>query len=318
MSLRAACFAPSEKITSNTIAFMIAPRINATSRMAHATTSFELLVTEDKDQAELLSHKIEDLNNERRRTVDQILKEIDARLKQDKINEDLPDIIFEGSESWPPGVVGLVSGRLTDKYGRPSFVYGGAPEHFKGSCRGINGFHVVEAMRYCDSKLNKLFLEFGGHPMAGGFAINKDKISNFRDCLAEFGRLHLKDEQLKSVLCIDTEIAPEHINWELFDWLIKFEPYGQGNQKPVFLLKEATIASLRAVGKKEDHLKIKLKTSLPDGSLKFFDCIGFGLSHKMEHCSAGDQVDVVFELEANEWNGTRELQLKLKDIQWTS
>jgi len=95
---------------------------------------------------------------------------------------------------------------------------------------------------------------------------------------------------------------------------VSLEPYGEGNKKPIFLLSGAEVVSVRAVGQKEDHLKLKLKTELKNGVFKFFDCIGFGLSDRMRHADVGDIVDVAFELEANTWNGIRELQLKLKDI----
>ena len=303
-----------DKITSETIAFLVAPRINATSRMAHATTSFELLVAQDKDAARELADRVEDLNNERRDLVEKILKEIEVELKEAKAKDILPAVIFKGKEAWPPGVVGLVANRMTDRYGRPAFIYGGAIGHFKGSCRGIEGFHVVQAMRYCQEKFPDLLMEFGGHPRAGGFAILPEKLNKFEEYLLEFAGINLEGQVLKPVIQIDAELRADDVNWELFDWLLQFEPYGESNKKPVFIMKDMNIASFKAVGKKEDHLKMKLKSTLATGAIKFFDCIGFGLSDRMINDKIGDKVDIVFELEANEWNGTRELQLKLKDI----
>lgn len=303
------------EITSETIAFMIAPRINATSRMAHATVSFELLISADEDEADRLARQVEGLNNDRRKIVDQILKDAAAEIENDnKTRNGLPSIIFIGRDEWPVGVAGLVSNRLTERYGRPSFVYGRSNNHIKGSCRGIGGFNVVVAMRHCQEKENDLFLDFGGHSAAGGFAIARDKIDRFREYLIEFGDKILADNALNPILAIEAEILPDDINWSLFDYLLRFEPYGEGNKKPIFIMKDMIIASFKAVGKKEDHLKMKLKSTLESGAIKFFDCIGFGLSDRMINDKAGDKVDIVFELEANEWNGTRELQLKLKDI----
>ena len=296
------------EITSETIAFSIAPRINATSRLAHATVSFELLIAEDEDRAERFAREVEGLNNDRRKVVDQILKEATAM-----IDESAP-IIFIGKDEWPVGVVGLVAGRLSERYGRPAFVYGRANSHAKGSCRGIGGFNVVEVMRFCQNKESDLLMEFGGHSMAGGFAIALDKLDRFKKYLLSYGEEALKREALRPILPVEAEAAPDDIGWELFDWLKKFEPYGEGNKKPAFLLRGAEAQSLRKVGGSQDHLKIKLKTTLENGSLKFFDCIGFGLSSLADNLKEGDKLDAVFELEANEWNGTRELQLKLKDI----
>ncbi|MBI3685164.1 single-stranded-DNA-specific exonuclease RecJ [Candidatus Azambacteria bacterium] len=152
------------QITAETIAFMIAPRINAASRMAHATASFELLIATDEASATTLADTLEDLNNDRRKSVDRIMKEAAEKL------EDEP-VLFLGDKEWPVGVVGLVSGRLTEKYGKPSFVYGGVNGYYRGSCRGINGFNVVDVMRACDEKEGGLLTEYGGHPMAGGFSV---------------------------------------------------------------------------------------------------------------------------------------------------
>lgn len=295
------------EVTAETIAFSIAPRINAASRMAHATTSFQLLVTESEEEAARLAEIVEGLNNDRRRTVDQIMKETAALV-------DGESILCVGKDEWPVGVVGLVSSRLTEKHGKPSFVYGRVHHYLRGSCRGVSGFNVVEAMRWCEEQESGLLMEFGGHPMAGGFSILPEKLRRFQELLCAYAEKTLNEEMLHPLLAIDAQVAPEDITWELHDWLSKFEPYGEGNRKPVFLLSGATIASVRAVGQKEDHLKVRLKTQYANGAVKYFDCIGFSLSARMSHCEEGDTVDVVFELEANTWNGIRELQLKLKDI----
>lgn len=306
---------PAEMVTAETIAFMIAPRINATSRMDRATISFELLITENENEAQRLAEHVEALNNERRRTIDQIMKEAEAIIAAEKGESGkIPDVIIAGKDDWVVGVVGLVAGRLTEKYGRPSFIYGKANGGMKGSCRGIDGFHVVDAMRSCDEHGEKLFGEFGGHPMAGGFSIAENNIVRFKTCMLEYAARVLPKDIPPPVLAVETVVAPEEINWELCDQLARFEPHGVGNRKPLFIFRNAVITAMRAVGEKEGHLKIKVKAPCADGSVKFFDCIGFGLASRMEYFGAGNSIDIVFELEANEWNGTRELQIKIKDI----
>ena len=306
---------PAEMVTAETIAFSIAPRINATSRMDHATISFELLVTEREENAQTLAEHVEALNNERRRTIDQIMKEAEVVIaRESEALGKTPDVIFAGHEDWAVGVVGLVAGRLTEKYGRPSFIYGKANGAMKGSCRGIEGFHVVEAMRACAEGEQGLLGEFGGHPMAGGFAVPESNVEKFKACIREYAMRVLPKDIPPPMLAVDAEIAPDEITWEVCDQLARFEPFGVGNRKPLFVLRGAGVASMRTVGEKESHLKLKVKTVRADGSVKFFDCIGFGLSGRMEYFTAGDRVDLVFELETNEWNGTKELQIKIKDI----
>ena len=306
---------PADAVTAETIAFMIAPRINATSRMDHATVSFELLMTEDEDKAQRFAERVEELNNGRRKTIDQILKEAEAMIaKELQATGKQPRIIVIGKEEWVVGVVGLAAGRLTDKYGVPSFVYGRANGNLKGSCRGIEGFNVVEVMRACNEKGGGILLEFGGHAAAGGFAVSAENIAKFSALLREEGERMLPEKIPAPSLLVEAEVAPHEVTWELCDLLARFEPYGEGNRKPTLLLRKATVASVRLVGEKESHLKMMLKATSADGAVKFFDCIGFGLSERMQMCDVGACVDVVFELEANEWNGTKELQLKLKDI----
>ena len=163
---------PADAVTAETIAFMIAPRINATSRMDHATVSFELLITEDEEKAQRFAERVEELNSGRRKTIDQILKEAEIMIAEEiRASGKQPRIIVIGKGRVDGGRRGACRGRLTDKYGVPSFVYGRANGNLKGSCRGIEGFNVVEVMRACNEKGGGILYEFGGHAVAGGFAI---------------------------------------------------------------------------------------------------------------------------------------------------
>lgn len=298
------------EVTAHTIGFMIAPRINAASRMAHAALSFELLTTHDAQRARVLGEKLEELNNERRRVVDAIMKEAESASNGEQV-------LVAGRSEWPVGVVGLVAGRLTEKFGKPSFVYGGVNGAYRGSCRGIGDFNVVDAMRFCEEKEPGLLTAFGGHAMAGGFTLSPEKLNRFAKLLIKYGKEKLDKDALHPALVVDAQVDPEDINWELHDALARFEPHGEGNKRPAFLFAGATVVSARGVGQKEDHLKMKLKAITKDGAVKFFDCIGFGLFSRLRDCQKGDKVDVLFELETNEYNGTRELQLKLKDIRYS-
>ncbi len=306
---------PADPITARTIAFTVAPRINATSRMAHASTSFELLITQSKEMAKNLVAKVEDLNNGRRSSVEKILQEAENMIQATILEKGkIPLILCLWKDDWIPGVAGLVSGRLTEKYGRPSFIFGKTHDYYKGSCRSIGDIHLVELMRWCDTQHPNIFRDFGGHNFSGGFAIEPENIEALKTLLERYGEEELTGKDLRPILRIELETKIEDVSWELFDSLLQFEPFGEGNKKPLFLMRKVTVESVKAVGKKEDHLKLNLKGEGIRGGVKSFDCIGFGLSHKTEHCKKGDVVDVVYELEVNEWNGKRELQLNIKDI----
>lgn len=306
-----------DNVTSGKIAFQVAPRINATSRMTHASVSFNLLMSEDENEVEELMRAVEETNNARRKVVDEAVKNaifwIDSDIEK---SGDAPSIIFIGNDSWSPGVVGLIAGKLSEKYNRSSFVYGKVGDIFKGSCRGAGNFNVVEAMAKCAEQDAEMFKAFGGHAQAGGFSVYTDKILSFKKELLRIAEGYKGVEEDPS-LKIDAEIAPSAINRELADILLSFEPFGQANEPPVFLARSLEVASARVIGNGEKHLKMKLKSIFENGKVAFFDAVGFGMAGFYNIISEGDRIDVVFNLDINEWNGRKELQLKLKDIKIT-
>ncbi len=303
------------KIDSRTIAFGIAPKINASSRMTHASVSFDLLFTENEDEVEKLLFLVEKANSDRRRFVEKATK--DAIFWIEKELEEkgkLPEVIIMGSDEWTPGIVGLISGKLTQKYNRPSFVYGRVGNIFKGSCRGVLGFNIVDVMSECENRKKGLFKAFGGHAQAGGFTLLEDNLTDFKKILSFVVKEKFKNINLREELEIEQEITPDQINFNLLNWLLKFEPFGQENNIPIFSVKNIEVASIRLVGKNDKHIKINLKANLSDGSIKFFDAIGFGLGEFYAGIKKGDKIDMAFSIEENKWNGNVNIQLKLKDI----
>ncbi len=303
------------KIDSKTIAFGIAPKINATSRMTHASISFDLLFTESEDEAEKLLGAVEKANNDRRKFVEKAAKDAIFWLEKELLEKGkLPEVIIMGSDEWTPGIVGLIAGKLSQKYNRPSFIYGRVGNIFKGSCRGVSGFNIVDAMTECENRKKGLFKAFGGHAQAGGFSVKKDDLLDFKKILSEVAKEKLKNIEAKEEVEMELEILPDQINFDNLRWLLKFEPFGQGNLVPVFSVKNLEVSSIKLVGKNDKHLKMNLRANLSDGGIKFFDAIGFGLSEFYTNIKKGDSVDAVFSIEENEWNGNVNIQLKLKDI----
>jgi len=302
-------------VSANSIAFFVAPMINATSRMTHASTSYELLSTEDEDEAERLFYNVQKANDDRRKYVEEATKEAVYWIEKDlDKNKKLPEVIFMGSDEWTPGIVGLIAGKLTEKYQRPSFIYGRVGEILKGSCRGLNGFNVVEAMDYCAKKDPELFKNFGGHKMAGGFSIYEDKKEKFQKLLQEAGDKLLTKEAKENILEVESEILHDEIAYDMYKHLSLFEPYGQGNTMPNFLGKGFLVQDSKLVGNGSKHLKLTLKTELQSGKVAFFDAVGFRMPEFFEKVKKGDKIDIVFNIEENEWNGRKNLQLVLKDI----
>jgi len=229
----------------------------------------------------------------------------------------LPKIIIESDPEWRIGIVGLVAGKLADEYSRPVLILQQKQELSAGSGRSIPEFNLIEAIEKCQD----LLISFGGHSQAAGLKIENKNFKKFKKRIEEIAEEILREEDLIPSIEIDCEINHEQINWELFDEIEKFKPFGQGNKKPVFLARKLEVHEVRAVGSDNAHLKLCFKTILGNKSVKYFPAIAFRLGKLAEEMPDnkpalrwGDIVDVVFQLEVNEWNGNRELQMNVLDV----
>jgi len=279
------------KIDARSIAFQIAPRLNSAGRMDHANTSYQLLVSSSEKEVEKLAQKLEKNNQHRQRETEKILKEA-----REKINLD-QKFIFAYNRNWLIGVIGLVAGKLCDEYHRPVVIIG----EDAGSCRSIDAFNIIEALTECSDFL----VEFGGHARAAGFKIETNKIKIFEQKLEKIVEQKLKPEDLICSLEIDAELQTEEVGWGLYNQIQLFEPFGEGNPKPKFLLKNALIQDIRCVGNGNQHLRM---------SASGFKAIGFNCAGYASHLKIGDKIDLVFELEQDDWQGYKNLQLKIVDL----
>lgn len=289
-------------LTSCTLGFVLVPRINAASRVDHGLTAYNLLIASNKDKANKIADELEKKNKERQKTVEKILVEARQNVLRHLGKK---KVIIEGDENWIAGVAGLVAQKLTDEFWRPSFIYQKLKDFIAGSTRGIPGFNVVSALYQC----KKFLKEFGGHPGAAGFKISNNNLNNFKNCLEETAFKQIKKRDLIPRLYIDAEVEIKDLTWIFFKEICSFAPFGEGNRAPLFLLKKLIISEIKTVGSNGNHLKIFFEK----GDKKF-KAIGFGLADFHGKIKTGDKADVVFELISNEWNGTKELQLKIADI----
>jgi len=282
-----------------TLGYIIGPRLNAAGRMDHANTAYELLITKSKKEAETLARRLDQKNQERQRLTKKIIQEVEKRIDTKK------KLIFEGDKNWPLGMAGLVAGTLTDKYYRPTVIFQKTKNWIKGSARSIPSFNLVEAISQCQELLE----DFGGHSAAAGFTISNKNLKKFEQKLLKIADKNIKDKDLIPLLNIDLELEPEEINFETHGEIQKFAPFGEGNPRPLFMMKDLTVLTFRTVGNNGGHLKLCLGKNL-----KKFSAIAFGLGDFCAKIKQGDKLDVVFELITNDWNGTRELQLKVIDL----
>lgn len=284
------------------INYMVAPRINSMGRLKHGLDSLRLLCAKNKEKARVLARLVSETNLERQKIVDEVIGRVRAR-----VEEFSSGIIFLSHESYHEGVIGLAAGKLVEEFWRPAIVVCRGEKISKGSARSIPGFNIIETI----GKYEGMLVSGGGHPMAAGFTIETTKLEEFYEKLNEAAKPLLTDEVLSRKLKIDCEIKFDLIDWELVKKIKQFEPNGIGNPEPTFLSKEVDVVGTRLLGKDQKHLKLKLKQGK-----KFFDAIGFGMGSTYAKLKPGSKVDVVYALEENVWNGTKSLQLRMRDLSW--
>lgn len=296
-----------KEITTDTIGFQIAPRINAAGRMNHANTAFNLMITDRGTDAVDLAFELNNNNTDRQKMTEELVKE---SIKQVQADKDAPLIIIRGF-GWSPGLVGLIAGRLKEKYQKPTIVCTELEKEIVASGRSVDGFNMVEALQ----EIPQFFRKFGGHPMACGFTLaSKEIFEEFKSALTATFIQKTNGLDMSPTLAIDAKIDLEDVQWELFDILDKFKPFGIANEQPKYLAEEVTVYQLQPVGKEGKHLRIMVKHK----THKIKKTIGWGLctgdTNWGEVLKPGDKIDMVFEIDVNEWNGNRELQLTIVDL----
>ncbi|MFH1187396.1 MAG: single-stranded-DNA-specific exonuclease RecJ [bacterium] len=303
-------FSGKRHLTTYNIGFQIGPRINAAGRIDHATSAFELLIEDDLENAAKLSANLNQTNKQRQLETENIFKEA----KKQAMDQKDDDLIITCGKGWMIGVVGLVASKLVQEFNRPALVMGESEDGvITGSARSIPQFNMIEALE----KIPEFLVRFGGHSQAAGFTLkNKESLEEFQARLKKMAKEKLSGIDLSPVLEIDAETKLADINWELFENIEKLEPFGEANCEPLFLIKEVEVVEIRGVGQDEKHLRLRVK----QGN-KFFTVIGFsfgntnnGTENWGKKLNIGDVVDLVAYVSVNEWNGNRELQLKLEDI----
>lgn len=288
------------KIGAYTVGFQIGPRINAPGRMGNFDESFLLLREKNPKKARDLATKLNKINIERQYELDRVLKE--AREKVLKGGLEKKKIICISGKNWSTGLIGLVAGKITEEFARPCLVFEEGKVFAKGSARSIEGFNLVEALEE-----SKQFLEnFGGHAKAAGMTVENKRLSGLYDQFLMLANKKLKDEDLVPKINIDAELNTNDLKMSLVTKIKKLEPFGLGNPRPVFCLKNQAVNSLRTLSEGK-HLKFKVDD---------IDVIGFDFGHLISVIKDGDKIDLAFTLEENIWQGNSNLQLKLIDLKF--
>lgn len=288
-----------KKVTSGTVGFRLAPRLNAAGRLEDATLGVQLLLGTDNEDTTALAGMLDEFNRERQKIEQQTLDQALAMLETE--DDDRFSIIL-ASEDWHSGVIGIVASRLVERYNRPTVLIALEPgKPGKGSARSISGFHLFNAFSACADH----FCGFGGHAMAAGLTIEADNITAFRDQFEQQARKQLGQGDLTPVSHHDGEISLNQLSLPLLNHIDQLNPFGMGNPQPAFVSRGCRVYNPKILVEK--HLKFEVEQSG-----KRVDCIAFGQAEQFDRLNGF--IDILYRPGINEWRGNKSLQLQIVDF----
>lgn len=286
---------------SQTLGFVIAPRINSAGRLEHADIAVNLLIATDFAEAISLANRIEEINRRRRDLTNRIVSEAK---EQAEVIQDRPVLLLY-SDGWAKGLVGIVAGRIAEIYNKPTIILEKGEQESTGSARtGSSGFDIVECLKSVQDKL----IKFGGHKQAAGLTVVTSHLDELYAGIIQYANQN-PASQTTPVIEIDSTLTGSELSLSTYEDIAQLEPYGMGNPRPVFALLNVEVMSTRIVGATQQHLQLKVKV---DGVL--LDCIGFNLGYWTNKILVGDKISVAGELQVDIWQGTKKLKLHLVDI----
>ena len=282
-------------VGSYEIGHILGPRLNAMGRLEHAMDSLRLLCTKDPQKAKRLARLLADTNTTRQQMTTDAIEQAKLLINHNK------KIHILTSHKWSPGIIGLIAGRITDEFYRPTIAISLGETVSKGSARSLDGINIVEMIR----KHADILVDVGGHPRAAGFSIATKNITLFKKRLEEI-MITLPDK-VEQVLEIEAELNLKDLTKTLIEQLEKFEPFGLANPRPIFATYNMEISDIRTVGDGK-HLKFKVDN---------IDAIAFGMGEMQNILQNGQQIDLAYTIDIDDYNGFEKLQLKVKDIKIT-
>lgn len=288
-----------KELRAGQVGFILAPRLNAAGRVGDAMDGVRLLLTDDPAEARALAARLERLNADRQALDQRILDEALAQAEREAEVDRHAAIVLAG-EGWHPGVVGIVASRVVERWGRPAFLIGLDGEVGRGSGRSIARFDLHAALTACGDLLER----YGGHRMAAGLTIRRDRVDAFRDRFRAVAADRLRVDDLGAEQRVDLEIALAGATDDLERLVRHLEPCGMGNPAPVFGVRGAAFTDWSVVG--QHHLKGRLQ----QGS-EHLPAIGFQMAEQARGWVGEGTVDAAFRLERNEFRGTSTLQARL-------
>ena len=291
------------KVSAGDLAFRLAPRLNAAGRMQDAREVIDLFTCSDLEKARGIARRLDGLNRDRQRTEDGILREIAEVMDRHPEKRDRYSLVLAG-EQWHRGVIGIVAQRVVERYHRPALVLSVEDGLAVGSGRSIRAFHLLDAL----TAMQELFVRYGGHARAAGFALPADRIAELEMRFEQYARETLDPADLEPTVRVDAEVSGHVIDWTLYEALETLAPFGCGNPTPVLAVRDLRLV----VGPRilqEKHLKLRVARGP-----RSFDAIGWGMAERGARLVAGQTLDLAFTLDQNVFQDVTTLQLVVSEI----
>lgn len=294
-----------KKVTSATVGYVLAPRINAAGRIACASRAVELLLTKDEQEADIIAEELCEINKLRQATEQKIYEQaveiIESSFKEDRF-------LVLAYDGWHQGVIGVVASKIAERYSRPCILFSLDGDTAKGSGRSIKGFSLMDALSSC----GELLLEYGGHELAAGLSIEGAKISEFRTRINEYATPLLKESAMAVPLEIECEAGFSELTEKGIDELLRLEPFGLSNPQPVLIMRNVSLHDIVPLSQGK-HVRFRV-SGTENGKKYSLNAVFFGAAFESFAYCEGDKCDIVFTADINEYMGMRTPQLFVKEI----
>lgn len=297
------CGIDAHQVKSSHIGYSVGPRINAAGRLGYSYLGVELFTSDDSAKAKEIALELEEKNTERQLIESKMYSEAEEIISNNPAYQD-DKVLVIANKGWQHGIIGIVASKLTEKYYKPTILLTIEDGIATGSARSIKGFNIFEALFKCKDLMSK----FGGHDQAAGLSMDAKNIDELTKRINDIADYNLSKEDMIENIKVEYELEENQVSLDLVDQLHLLEPFGMSNPTPRFIMRDLVLSSIGFVGAAKQHLKITLQNNF------VYEAIGFNMAYLADEFTRGDKVDVLFQLDENNYNNNRKVQFLLKDM----